>query len=120
LNRGLYFLTNGKDTGQDALLSQLDDPEFKEAVKVIKGYTKDQKQRHWSYPGSRIQRSGTQGTYRGSEQLLGFGLKTEGRYLYLKASPQPYPGFPLLVARMGIGYHELEVRNGGNTWIWQR
>jgi hypothetical protein len=45
LNRWLYFLTNGKDTGQDAFLSQLDDPEFKEAVKVIKGYTTKQKLR---------------------------------------------------------------------------
>jgi predicted transposase/invertase (TIGR01784 family) len=46
LNRSLYFLTNAKGTDQDTLLSQLDDPEFKEAINVIEGYTKDQKQRH--------------------------------------------------------------------------
>ena len=46
LNRWLYFLTNAKGTDQDALLSQLVDPEFKEAVNVIKGYTTEQKLRH--------------------------------------------------------------------------
>jgi predicted transposase/invertase (TIGR01784 family) len=45
-NRWLYFLTNAKGAGQDALLSQLVDPEFKEAVIVMKGYTTEQKLRH--------------------------------------------------------------------------
>jgi len=46
LNRWLFFLTNAKGTDQETLLRQLVDPEFKEAVNVIEGYTKDQKQRH--------------------------------------------------------------------------
>lgn len=45
-NRWLYFLTNAKGADQDALLSQLVDPEFKEAVIVMKGYTTEQKLRH--------------------------------------------------------------------------
>ena len=45
-NSWLYFLTNAKGADQDALLSQLVDPEFKEAVIVMKGYTTEQKLRH--------------------------------------------------------------------------
>lgn len=46
LNRWLYFLTNAKDTDQDALLSQLDDSVFKEAISVLESYTKDPELRH--------------------------------------------------------------------------
>lgn len=45
-NCWLYFLTHAKGADKEMLLSQLDDPVFKEAVAVIEGYTKDQKQRH--------------------------------------------------------------------------
>jgi len=46
LNRWLYFIANAKGADQEALLSQLVDPDFEEAVNVIKGYTTEQKLRH--------------------------------------------------------------------------
>ena len=46
MNRWLYFIANAKGADQEALLSQLVDPDFEEAVNVIKGYTTEQKLRH--------------------------------------------------------------------------
>lgn len=46
LNRWLYFLTRAAGSEEEALLRQLEGPEFKEAVNVIEGYTKEQKRRH--------------------------------------------------------------------------
>jgi predicted transposase/invertase (TIGR01784 family) len=42
----LYFLTNAKAMDDRQLLVTLDDPEFKEAVEVMAGYTTEQKRRH--------------------------------------------------------------------------
>jgi predicted transposase/invertase (TIGR01784 family) len=42
----LYFLTKAKGMDEEKLLSTLPDPEFAEAMEVIKGYTTEQKQRH--------------------------------------------------------------------------
>jgi predicted transposase/invertase (TIGR01784 family) len=46
LNRWLYFLTKAKGADDEALLNQLQESEFKEAINVIEGYTNDQKLRH--------------------------------------------------------------------------
>jgi predicted transposase/invertase (TIGR01784 family) len=46
LNRWLYFLTRAAGSEEEALLRLLEGPEFKEAVNVIEGYTKEQKRRH--------------------------------------------------------------------------
>jgi predicted transposase/invertase (TIGR01784 family) len=42
----LYFLTRAKGMDEEKLLATLSDPEFTEAMEVIKGYTTEQKQRH--------------------------------------------------------------------------
>jgi predicted transposase/invertase (TIGR01784 family) len=42
----LYFLTKAKGMDENRLLATLEDPEFKEAMEVIKGYTTEQKRRH--------------------------------------------------------------------------
>ena len=42
----LYFLTRAKGMDEAQLLATLSDPEFKEALEVINGYTTEQKRRH--------------------------------------------------------------------------
>lgn len=42
----LYFLTKAKGMDENQLLATLEDPEFTEAIEVIKGYTTEQKRRH--------------------------------------------------------------------------
>ena len=42
----LYFLTKAKGMDEHQLLATLSDPEFKEAMEVINGYTAEQKRRH--------------------------------------------------------------------------
>lgn len=46
VEKWLYFLTRAKGMDEQQLLATLADPEFTEALEVIKGYTIEQKQRH--------------------------------------------------------------------------
>jgi predicted transposase/invertase (TIGR01784 family) len=45
-SKWLYFLTRAKGMDEQQLLATLPDPEFKEALEVINGFTKEEKRRH--------------------------------------------------------------------------
>ena len=75
-NCWLYFLTHAKGADKEMLLSQLDDPVFKEAVAVIEGYTKDQKQRHAYDMRQNYKRLVNSYIYTGYKQGKDEGLET--------------------------------------------